>query len=99
MSTVADKAYYGLLPELIVQKVNLNGSGRSDLLDQYKKCLKALRELDTAMGEAMPHGRDYQTHTTAFAGDDARKAWGTRRVWLEELRKDLQHSAEMIYGQ
>ena len=92
-------AFYNALSGLVVQKVNLNGTSKSDLLDQYKKCLRALRELDKAMGEAMPHGRDYQTHTTAFAGDDARKAWGQRRVWLEELRKDLEHSAEMIYGQ
>jgi hypothetical protein len=77
----------------------MNGTSKSALLDQYKKCLKALRELDAAMGEATPHGRDYQTHSNPDASIEARKAWGQRRIWLDHLKDDLNHSAEMIYGQ
>jgi hypothetical protein len=90
---------YGLLPDLIPQKVNLNGTDRVQLVALYLDCISAVRKLETAMGAANPHGRDYQTHSNPDASIEARKAWGLRRIWLDAFKKDLEHSAEMVSAQ
>ncbi len=41
--------------------VNLNGSAARDLTDQQRKIADAAYDLITALCEATPHGRDYQT--------------------------------------
>jgi len=85
--------------ELVPEKVNLNGTAKETLLANYVGVLNALRALETAMGLCNPHGRDYQTHTDPDAALKARRAWSERRVWIDQLKDDVQHSAEMIYRQ
>jgi len=85
--------------ELVPEKVNLNGSAKETLLANYIGVLNAIRALETAMGLANPHGRDYQTHSDPEAAIKARRAWSERRVWIDQLKSDVQHSAEMISNQ
>lgn len=54
--------------------VNLNGATRESLISQYVAVRDAADALLKALGEAFPHGRDYQTaHPGTWEGD--RKAW------------------------
>jgi hypothetical protein len=90
---------YRKFPELVPQKVNLNGSPKQYLLDDYIKVLNTLTLLQAQMGSATPHGRDYQTHSDPQAGTKARIAWSARRVFLKELEDDIRHCAEMVANQ
>jgi len=60
--------------------VNLNGTARSDLVDQWKNVVNATDALMQAMFEASPHGRDYQT----VSPEDYRK---DRQEWTANLDK------------
>lgn len=42
-------------------RINLNGTGSSELLEQYLNAKRAIQLAVEALGEAWPHGRDYQT--------------------------------------
>lgn len=94
----ADKLYKAL-PDLIPEKVNLNGSSRESLVAGYVKILEALRAVSAAMSEAAPHGRDYQTHTNPEASFEARRAWAQRQMLISEMLTDFGHSAEMVCQQ
>ena len=87
---------YKKLPDLVPQKVNLNGSSKRYLIDDYCNVMTALRNLDAAMGKANPHGRDYQTHSNPDASIEARRAWGFRRVLIGEMLKEIEHCAMMV---
>ena len=82
--------------DLVPPKVNLNGTSKETLLANYIGVLRALTALDTAMSLATPHGRDYQTLSDANASVKAREAWMERRLLVEELRKDVEHCAEIV---
>jgi hypothetical protein len=42
-------------------QININGTERSDLLEDYMKARRALQHAVEALGACSPHGRDYQT--------------------------------------
>jgi hypothetical protein len=46
-------------PTLLAPIVNLNGSSRADLFEQYRAVLHAAYDLRKAMTSCVPHGRDY----------------------------------------
>ena len=46
-------------PSLLAPIVNLNGSSRADLLEQYRAVAHAAHDLREAMSACTPHGRDY----------------------------------------
>jgi len=91
--------YHNKMPDLVPQVVNLNGSAKETILADYVGVLNALRALETAMGLAMPHGRDYQTHSDPRAYAKAHEAWCCRRVFLHEMREDIQYCSEMVANQ
>lgn len=90
---------YKTLPELVPEKVNLNGATKQSLVEGYLKILNAIRVLDAAMADAQPHGRDYQSHSDPEAHVKARSAWAYRRVLINEMFDDFEHSAEMVQTQ
>lgn len=50
--------------------VNVNGTSRSELLEQHQLVARHIRHAMEALQEACPHGRDYQT----LGGDKATQA-------------------------
>jgi len=42
-------------------QININGTERSDLLEDYMGARRALQHAVEALSAASPHGRDYQT--------------------------------------
>lgn len=42
-------------------ELNLNGSGKRDLFEQYRSAIEALVLTGNTLRSSMPHGRDYQT--------------------------------------
>lgn len=46
-------------PTLLAPIVNLNGSSRADLAEQYGAVVYAATNLREAMSACVPHGRDY----------------------------------------
>lgn len=65
-------------------RVNLNGSSAEALKEQHLKVLHAVWALDKAMGEATPHGRDYQT-----LGSEAMNLCVKDKATLIALRQSL----------
>ena len=87
------------LPDLVPPKLNLNGTSKEELLFSYTVVLRTLREVDKAMADATPHGRDYQTHSNPDAAINARRAWNVRRALLKLISDEIEHAAEMVAGQ
>ena len=46
---------------MLVPMINLNGTYGPELLAQHRAVWKALHKVKTAMGDAFPNGRDFQT--------------------------------------
>ena len=65
--------------------VHLNGTSRDSLVKQRRDIIDALGDVETAIRQAWPHGRDYYTQ-----GPDALPA--AQQVWRERwnLVADLQ---------
>jgi hypothetical protein len=84
---------------LVTPIVNLNGTCAADLIAHRTKACKAISEAIEAMREAFPHGRDYQTHRTAFASEAARDAWMERIHALHVMRDELMTDAVSIQRQ
>lgn len=84
---------------LVTPIVNLNGSSAEHLINERLSIMTKIDELIVTLQHAMPHGRDYQTHSTAFACEDARKAWSERIQILREIRSDFVADAIAIQHQ
>jgi len=84
---------------LEVPLVNLNGTSKDALLGQYMAVLQALDSLQTALGEAMPNGRDYQTAKDPNACSKARQAFTERRLILANIREEIYEVAVAISDQ
>jgi hypothetical protein len=81
---------------LVLPKINLNGTTRRQLLiDQQINALQALRAAQTAMCDAMPHGRDFQLNPTDYA--PARAAWMDRIQLVYDLSKEVEAHALAIH--
>ena len=87
------------MTDLIPQVINLNGTSGESLLEQYSAILEALRTAQQAIQNGMPHGRDYQTHRTAFAHMDAQKAFRERWGQIDDLLKEFEACALKVAEQ
>ena len=76
-------------------KVNLNGDTARTLVDNARAVIDALREVETLMGAANPHGRNYQTAETG-AYDADMLEWTEARIALCNLRNKITDSAVRI---
>jgi hypothetical protein len=85
--------------DLITPTVNLNGSSAESLIEQRLKVGLQLDKTIAALFEAMPHGRDYQTHSDVAAGNKAREAWRERIELLRGVRNDIMADAEAVHRQ
>jgi hypothetical protein len=52
------------MSDSVFPSVNLNGTSRSDLIDQNLAALQALRATVEVIRNGAPHGRDYPDHAT-----------------------------------
>lgn len=76
-------------------QVNLNGDSKETLVNQARAVIDALREVETLMGVANPHGRNYQTAKPgAFDADQLE--WTEARIALCNLRNKIMDSAIRI---
>jgi hypothetical protein len=58
----------------------LNGDTRQTLVNQYSKLATAIIQMTEALGEAAPHGRNYQHLANAReAQEQDRRRWGEAR--------------------
>jgi len=72
-------------------RVNLNGTSRESLCDQFIRIDRACRKVDAALAEATPHGRDYQTVSTSIieqrqARDQDLRRWAKARDHVHAVR-------------
>lgn len=79
--------------------INLNGTARSDLLEQHLVVKRHLSHAIAALQEACPHGRDYQT----LPGDKATTALHTaldehsnRLLRLRQVLVEIETIAEHV---
>jgi len=86
--------------ELEVPVVNLNGASAESLVQQYLAIHHALNAVQTAMAEATPHGRDFQTVTDHMTTvDRARKAFTERRQLLRLIASEIEAVYMAIHEQ
>jgi hypothetical protein len=81
-----------------IPRVNLNGSARRSLIEQRRKVCDALNDALQALGEAAPHGRDYQT-AAAGSYELARALYEKRHSQLSDMRADIMNEAIAIQSQ
>lgn len=90
----------GHLRPLITPRVNLNGTSKEDLVRQYTRVMRHLDETLGLMGEATPHGRDFQTFPDgAMLTTSARAAWHDRMQVLSAIRAEVEKLAISINDQ
>lgn len=73
--------------------VNLNGTSRNVLIEEYDNALEKLRDALTALSQVTVHGRDYHLN-----GGDIIAAWNEQRARcnkivsvIEDLQKVREH--------
>lgn len=79
--------------------INVNGTSRSELLEQHQLVCRHIRHAIVALQEACPHGRDYQT----LPGDKATTALHTaldehsnRLLRLRQVLVEVETIAEHV---
>ena len=75
--------------------VNLNGAERQSLIDQHIAVARAADDLLKALGQAFPHGRDYQTARPGLNAFD-RNLWEGYLHSVDEIQKNYQRVAERL---
>jgi hypothetical protein len=80
----------------MIKFISSNGDTRKTLVNDRLEVLKHLRAARKALGQTVPHGRNY-------IGDDAgyhfdRDVWADRAVRLEELIAIIEVEAEAIFN-
>jgi hypothetical protein len=81
-------------PALVMPQISLNGTSKTDLVDQQLAIVGALRLVQEAMSAANPHGRDYQQRPHEYQA--ARSAWVERQAAIAFLRREIERHAEEI---
>lgn len=76
-------------------QININGTARSDLLEQYLTAKRALDHAIEALAEAYPHGRDYQTLPHG-AHQQAMNEHADRMRRLRTIRAEVETLAEAV---
>lgn len=79
--------------------INLNGTARSDLLEQHMTIMRHLRHALEALQEACPHGRDYQTLGDgggALALHQAMDEHSNRVLRLRQVMAEIETIAEHV---
>lgn len=79
---------------MIFPTVNLNGTSRQSLFDQYYGALQAVQAAIVALMAIEVHGRDYPNHTEPWSV--ARKEHVTRIAQLRRVEDDLQAVCEHL---
>jgi len=74
---------------------NLNGNSVESLVEQSRKILDAIRNLESALIEASPHGRNYQTAESG-AWESDRADWNKIQIDLMNLHNRIMDSAIRI---
>ena len=78
--------------------VHLNGASRESLVQQRTDVADALRDVEKAIGQAWPHGRDYYTQGPD-ALSAAQQAWRERVTVVAEMREEIMEEALRIHRQ
>lgn len=85
---------------LDVPVVNLNGSSKESLLNDYLAIMRALEAANKAMAEATPHGRDFQTVKNGdHIAARAREAFHERRAIIRAIHAEFEAVAVAISEQ
>jgi len=75
--------------------ININGTDHSELLTLYMRARKALDAAVEALGDAGPHGRDYQTQE-AGALLRAQREHADRITAVRKVRAEIEAIAEHL---
>jgi hypothetical protein len=83
---------------LVKPTVNLNGTVRKELLEQYMVTLTAVYQAQLVLSRMAPHGRDYPVTTIQAGGgfDEAVKQHRRRWLALDLVRKEVEYLAEKL---
>lgn len=83
-----------------VQRVNINGTNKQELVDGYMKTWQCLADTIEQMRRITPHGRDYQTYENAQeAYKIAREAHDANIRMLQTLQQRMLERAAKINEQ
>jgi flagellar biosynthesis chaperone FliJ len=89
------------LKSLVQPVINLNGTSKESLVKQLRHVLDALRQVESALAGAQPHGRDYQN--SPLTGENgvyaAQDAWNERRVMITKLKQEIEEHTFKISQQ
>lgn len=70
--------------------VNINGTNKTMLLEQYRVALRSIKQSRDLAGQAYPHGRDYQLNSEPLAAETARSEYQAK------VFAPLQHAADYL---
>tara|TARA_R110002110_G_scaffold18012_12_gene76190 strand:- start:312 stop:581 length:270 start_codon:yes stop_codon:yes gene_type:complete len=78
--------------------IHLNGTSEESLVEQRLDIVQALVEVEKAIGQAWPHGRDfYPQGPDALAA--AQQVWKERVKVVADLRDEINEEALRIFSQ
>ncbi len=86
------------MSDLVIPTLNLNGTAKKSLIDDYLACLDALRAAQAALERTSPHPRDYQTVTTGTWQRAAQQHRARYRA-LQEVMDEINTIAERVFDQ
>lgn len=84
---------------MIYPQVNINGTSAEELIAQQVAVINAADALLSALRQAMPHGRDYQTHKDPTAYVLARGEAESRYYTAQKLKIEAENIAMHIQEQ
>lgn len=70
--------------------LNLNGTSRSSLVEQYQNALEAVQNTLDVLSETSPHGRDYILNKDPRALINATNEYAERQNKLRIVRSELE---------
>ncbi len=79
---------------LVIPQVNLNGTSREALVRQLVDVMRAFTDLQRALADAAPNGRDYQLRPEEFTA--ARDAWNDRALTIYAMAREIEQHAMAI---
>ena len=79
------------------RKVNLNGTSKDELLEQYRRVAEACRELKEALARATPHGRDFQLNEEDF--QPARMVHTSHQIAVEDIEAHVADVVNNLWNQ
>jgi len=81
-----------------IPTVHLNGTSRESLVQQRLTLIDALRDVEKAIGQAWPHGRDYYPQGPD-ALSAAQQVWHERANIVSDLRDEIIEESQGIFDQ